>query len=68
MDLSVLLLDPGDLVDHSVPPLVHALVADVHLRIQYPQEAETVLGQLLNRNAHDLLVAHRAVVQVELVV
>lgn len=64
----ILGLDPSQLVDDFVAPLVHAFVADVHLRIEDPQEAEALGGQVLDGDVDDLLVAHGAVLEVELVV
>jgi hypothetical protein len=40
----------------------------VHLRVEDPKEAEALPRELLDRNIHDLRIAHRVVVQVELVV
>lgn len=68
VNLLVLGLDPCQLVHHLVPPLVHALVANVHLRVEDPQEAEAFVGELLDGDVDDLLVAHRGVLQVEFVV
>lgn len=41
VDLAVLGLDPGDLVNDLVAPLVHALIADMHLGVEDPEEAES---------------------------
>ena len=41
VDLAILRLNPGQLVNDFIAPLVHTLVPDVHLRIQYPQEAKS---------------------------
>jgi hypothetical protein len=43
VNLPVLCFDPSQLIDHLVAPFVHALVSDVHLRIENPQEAEALL-------------------------
>lgn len=56
VNLAVLGLDPGELVDDLVAPLVHALVANVHLRVEDPQEAEALLGENLDGDVHDLSV------------
>lgn len=66
--LLVLSFNPGKLVHDLVAPLVHALIANVHLRIEDPQEAEPLLGQQLHRDVHYLRVGHRVVVEVELIV
>ena len=52
MDLLVFGLNPSQLVNHLVAPLVHALVANVHLGIQNPKEAETFPGEHLHRDVH----------------
>ena len=41
--LAIFLLDPSELVNDLVAPLVHALVTDVHLRIEDPKEAKTFI-------------------------
>jgi len=41
MDFVVFCLNPGQLIDDFVSPLVHALVAYVHLRVKDPKEAKT---------------------------
>ena len=68
VNLVVLGLDPGELIHHLVAPLVHALVADVHLAIQDPEKAEAFDCKVLDRYIDDLLVAHRAVLEIELIV
>jgi hypothetical protein len=68
MYLLVFSLHPSELIDDFVAPLVHALVSDVHLGVEDPQEAEALHGQMFHRDVDDLLVAHRRVVQVELIV
>ena len=68
VNLFILGLDPCQLVDHLVPPLVHALVPDVHLRVEDPEEAEPFVRELFDGDVDDLLVAHGGVLQVELVV
>lgn len=42
MDLVVFGFDPSQLIDNFVTPFVHAFVANIHLRIEYPQEAEAL--------------------------
>lgn len=64
----ILSLDPSELVDHLITPLIHALIPNMHLRIQNPQKAEALLRKCLHRDIHDLRIGHRAVVQVELIV
>ena len=68
MDLFVLGLDPCQLVHDLIAPLVHALVANVHLRVEDPQEAEAFFGEHFDWNVHNFRVGHRIVVEVELVV
>lgn len=68
VNLAVFRLDPGELVHDLVAPLVHALIPNVHLRVEHPQKAEALAGQHFHGNVYDFLVAHGAVAQVELVV
>lgn len=68
VNLVVLGLNPGQLVDHLVSPFVHALVSHMHLGVQNPQEAETFDGQMLYWDVYNFLVAHRLVLEVEFVV
>lgn len=65
---AVLRLDPGQLVNYVVAPLVEALVANVELGIEYPQEAEALHGKMLHGNIDDLLITHCVVLQAEFVV
>lgn len=58
VDLLVLGLDPGQLVHHLVAPLVHALVANMHLGVEDPEEAEAFPGERFNRDVHDLGIGH----------
>ena len=58
--------DPDDLVDDLVPPLLAHLVGEVELRVEDPDEYEPLLGEPLDSEVHDLLVAHGVVVEVEL--
>lgn len=53
VNLLILSLDPGKLVDNFVTPFVHAFVSDVHLRVENPKKAEAFLRKNLNRNIHD---------------
>ena len=64
----VLGLDPCKLVHDLIAPLVHALVAYVHLRVQDPQETEAFLWQSLHWYVHYLRIRHGRVVQVERVI
>jgi hypothetical protein len=68
VDFCVFCLDPGKLINHFVPPFIHALISYVHLGIQDPEEAETFLGQILDRDINNFLVAHRTILQVEFVI
>ena len=43
MNLFIIGLDPSNLVDYFVAPLVHTFVAYVHLRVQDPQKTEALL-------------------------
>lgn len=68
VDFVVLGLDPCKLINHLVAPLVHALIADMHLGIQYPQETEAFGCQVLDRNVYDFLVAHSRILEIEFVI
>lgn len=68
MNLLILSLNPRELIDNLIAPLIHALIPNMHLRVQNPQEAESLPRQQLNRDVHDLSVGHGRVVQVELIV
>ncbi len=60
-------LDPDDLVDHVVPPFLHALLREVQLAVEDPQEAEPFPRQLLHSHINDLVVGEGVVLEVELV-
>ena len=66
--LAILLFNPGQLVNDFVAPLIHALVPDVHLRVQHPQEAKAFVWKHLNWNVYDLLITHCTILQVKLVI
>ena len=68
VNLFILSFDPGELVHDLVAPLVEAFVPDVHLRVEDPKEAETLLREYFYGDVHNLRIRHRGVVQVELVV
>ena len=68
VDFVVFGLDPCQLVDNFIAPFVHALVSYVHLRVEYPQEAESFRRQIFNGYVDDLLVAHGRILQVEFVI
>lgn len=68
MNFVVLGLDPSQLVNYFVAPLVEALITHVHLRIEDPQKAKALCRKIFNRDINDFLVAHRAVIEVELVI
>jgi hypothetical protein len=40
MNLLVFSFDPSELVNYFVSPFIHALIPNMHLRIQNPEEAE----------------------------
>jgi len=42
-------------------PLAHALEAELHLRVDDPQEQQSAVGQHANVEVHDLLVGERVV-------
>jgi hypothetical protein len=42
MYLRILSLHPGKLINHFIPPLVHAFISDVHLRIEDPEETKAL--------------------------
>lgn len=54
VDLLILSLDPSELVNNLVTPLVHAFIADVHLGVQDPKETEAFARENLNGDVHDL--------------
>jgi len=54
MDLIILCLNPRELIHNFISPLVKTFVADVHLRIQYPQEAKALAREHADWNVHDL--------------
>ena len=64
----VFCFDPCQLVDNLISPFIHALVSNMHLRIEYPKETEALRSQILNRNIDDLLVAHRRILKIELII
>ena len=66
--LSVLGLDPYDLVHDIVAPPIQALVSDSQLRVKHPEKAEPSLREHLYRQVKDLIVRQRVIVEVELVV
>jgi hypothetical protein len=68
MDLAVLRLDPGQLVNYLISPLVEALVANVHLRVKDPKEAEPLLGENFHWYVHNFRIWHCVVVKVEFVI
>mgnify|MGYP006874997138 CR=1 FL=1 len=68
MDFVVFCLNPGQLIDDFVSPLVHALVAYVHLRVKDPKEAKTFDWELLDWDVDDFLVRHCLIFKVEFVI
>lgn len=68
VNLFVLSLNPGELVHDFVAPLVHALVAYVHLAVQNPQETKSLSRQHFHWYVHDLRIRHCGVVEIELIV
>ena len=62
VDLLILSLDPSQLVHHFIAPLVHAFVANVHLRVQDPKEAKALATEHFHWDVHDLRVRHGAIV------
>lgn len=54
VDLLILGLDPSELVNNLITPLVHAFIADVHLGVQDPKETEAFARENLNGDVHDL--------------
>ena len=68
MNFTVFSLDPCQLIDNFIPPFIHALVPYMHLRVKDPQETEAFGGQSLDWYVYDLLIAHRRILQIELIV
>jgi hypothetical protein len=62
MHFVIFSFDPGQLVNYIIAPFIHAVVANIHLRVQNPEKAESFGGKIFHLNIYNLLVTHCAVV------
>eukprot|EP00166_Cyanidium_caldarium_P004946 ctg_561.g200 len=60
--LTAFFLDPGDLVDVVVSPLLQAFQTSAQLRRDHPQKAEAATGQALDGDIQNLLVRQGVIV------
>ena len=68
MDLAVFDFYPSELINDLVAPLIHAIISNVHLGVEYPQETKAFGREILYGYVHYFLVTHRAILQVELII
>ena len=58
VDFAILSLDPCELVYYFISPLIHALVANVHLGVKDPQKAESFRRQGFHWDINNFLITH----------
>jgi hypothetical protein len=58
VDFAILGLDPSQLVNYFISPLIHALVPNVHLRVKDPQKAKAFRRQGFHWYINNFLITH----------
>lgn len=58
INLFISKLDPDNLFNKLIPPLLHNLQGGVQLRIQNPQEYEALIRYQMQRKLANFMIAH----------